>query len=43
LEQHGLLYPKRLLVAVTHSVRPEVQRYADARGVVVVPSYRLEG
>jgi hypothetical protein len=43
LKQHGLLHPERLLVAVTHSVQPEVQRYADARGVVVVPSYRLEG
>jgi hypothetical protein len=42
LEQHGLLHPEHLLVAVTHSVQPEVQHYADTRGVVVVPSYLLE-
>jgi hypothetical protein len=42
LEQHGLLRPERLLVAVTHSVEPQVQRYADAQGVVVLPSYLLE-
>jgi cytosine/adenosine deaminase-related metal-dependent hydrolase len=43
LEQHGLLRSERLLVAVTHLVRPQIQRYADSRGVVVVPSYLLEG
>jgi hypothetical protein len=43
LERHELLHPERLLVAVPHSVEPQVQRYADAQGVLVVPSYLLEG
>jgi predicted RNase H-like nuclease (RuvC/YqgF family) len=43
LQDHGLLQSDRFLLVVSHSVRPDVERYARGKGLVVIPSYLLEG
>jgi hypothetical protein len=41
LEAAGLLRPERLLLVVTYSLRPEIERYARTQGLVPIPSYLL--
>jgi hypothetical protein len=39
LDRHAPLRSERFLLVVSHSVRPDVERYARAKGLTVPPSY----
>jgi len=43
IDRHGRLRAERFLFAVSYSTQPDVERYAEQHGVVVIPSYLLGG
>jgi hypothetical protein len=43
LEANGWIHGRPFLLLIGHSIRPEVEHYARARGVDLIPSYRLGG